>query len=83
MNVKIIGAGSAGNHIAFALQRLVKKITLTDISKDALNRSKNKIYIPRYGIWSKKIYQQIEGRDEDAFLLFLFFILYISSCLFK
>ena len=67
MNVKIIGSGSAGNHIAFALQKLVKKITFTDISKDALNRSKNKIYIPRYKTWSKKIYQQIEGKDENSY----------------
>ena len=67
MNVKIIGSGSAGNHIAYALQKFVKKITLTDLSKNALNRSKYKIYIPRYRTWSKKINQQIEGRDEDTY----------------
>jgi len=65
MHIKIVGSGSAGNHMAFALQKLVSKITLTDLSLNALKRSKTKIYIPRYKVWSKKINQVIEGKDED------------------
>ena len=65
MNIKIIGSGSAGNHMAFALEKFVKRITLTDVSLDALKRSKNKIYIPRYKKWSKKINQVIENKDVD------------------
>jgi 3-hydroxyacyl-CoA dehydrogenase len=37
MNIKIIGSGSAGNHMAFALEKFAKTITMSDISKKALN----------------------------------------------
>jgi len=66
MIIKIIGSGSAGNHMAYALQKLADKIVLTDLSKDALKRSKNDIYIPRYKIWSKKINLEIEGKDTNT-----------------
>ena len=65
MIIKIIGSGSAGNHMAYALQKLADKIVLTDLSKDALKRSKNDIYIPRYKKWSKKINLEIEGKDTN------------------
>ena len=64
MIIKIIGSGSAGNHMAYALETLVDKIVLTDISKKTLRRSKNNIYIPRYKKWSRKINLQIEGSDK-------------------
>ena len=67
MIIKIIGSGSAGNHMAYALDNLVDKIILTDISKKTLKRSKNNIYIPRYKRWSKKIDLHIEGRDKNIF----------------
>ena len=50
MIIKIIGSGSAGNHMAYALQKLADKIVLTDLSEKTLKRSKNQIYIPRYKI---------------------------------
>ena len=65
MIIKIIGSGSAGNHMAYALQKLADKIVLTDLSKGALKRSKNNIYIPRYKKWSKKINLEIEGKDKN------------------
>ena len=37
MDIKIIGSGSAGNHMAFALEKFAKTITMSDISKKALN----------------------------------------------
>ena len=40
MIIKIIGSGSAGNHMAFALEKLVDKIVLTDISKKAFKKIK-------------------------------------------
>ena len=43
MIIKIIGSGSAGNHMAYALEKLTDKIVLTDLSKGALKRSKNNI----------------------------------------
>ena len=41
MKVKIIGSGSAGNHIANALSRMPIKIVQTDLDLPSLNRSKN------------------------------------------
>ena len=40
MIIKIIGSGSAGNHIAFAFERYAKKIFMFDLSKNELSRSK-------------------------------------------
>ena len=65
MIIKIIGSGSAGNHMAYALENLVDKIVLTDISKKTLKKSKNNIYIPRYKRWSRKINLYIEGKDKN------------------
>jgi len=67
MIIKIIGSGSAGNHMAYALQKLSEKIVLTDLSEKALARSKNQIYIPRYKKWSKKIDLAIEGKDTSIY----------------
>ncbi len=63
MNIKIIGSGSAGNHMAFAMKNIAKKITMTDISKNALKRSKKNIYLKRYKDWDKKITQIVENKD--------------------
>jgi len=63
MIIKIIGSVSAGNHMAYALRNLSKKIVLTDISRKALIRSKNQIYLPRYKKWNKNIDLKIEGDD--------------------
>jgi len=67
MNIKIIGSGSAGNHMAFALQKYANKIVLTDLSKKALKRSKEEIYIPRYKKWNKKIDLVVEGDDKNIY----------------
>ena len=45
---KIIGSGSAGNHIANAFSKLPVNIVQTDFDLPSLNRSKFKIYIKRY-----------------------------------
>jgi predicted dehydrogenase len=62
MKVKIIGAGSAGNHICYALTRIkkIKKIFLTDINKKNLVRAKKKIFFTRYKKWNSKIKLELE-----------------------
>ena len=55
MKIKIIGAGSIGNHMAYASRYLSFDTTVSDISKVALNRMKNDIYPSRYGEWDNKI----------------------------
>ena len=55
MNVKIIGAGSIGNHLANACVAQGLSVTIVDIDKDALDRTKNIIYPERYGNWDNNI----------------------------
>jgi predicted dehydrogenase len=55
LKIKIIGAGSAGNHMAFAFKKYNAKITMQDNNLNSLKRSKNKIYLPRYKIWDTNI----------------------------
>ncbi len=54
-NVKIIGAGSIGNHLAHASRSLGWKVTLCDVDQAALDRTKNQIYPTRYGAWDEDI----------------------------
>ena len=54
-NVKIIGAGSIGNHLAHAARTLNWNVTLCDIDPAALKRTKNEIYPARYKKWDSKI----------------------------
>jgi predicted dehydrogenase len=53
--VKIIGAGSIGNHLAFACRAKNWKVVLSDLDSLALERTKNDIYPTRYGIWDENI----------------------------
>lgn len=53
--VKIIGAGSIGNHLANAGRRLNMSVTLCDIDPAALERAKSQIYPTRYGAWDSEI----------------------------
>lgn len=55
LKIKIIGAGSAGNHIAFAFKKFNAEIIMQDIDNLSLKRSKSKIYIQRYGKWDNNI----------------------------
>lgn len=54
-NVKILGAGSIGNHLANASRRLGWNVTLCDKDPAALQRTKNEIYPSRYGQWDESI----------------------------
>jgi predicted dehydrogenase len=55
MKIKILGAGSIGNHLAHAARRLDWAVDLVDIDPAALNRARNEIYPARYGSWDDAI----------------------------
>ena len=73
-NILIFGAGSIGNHMAYACSKKNYKVHITDISNNALVRMKSKIFPLRYGKWNKKI-NLINYRD--VFKLKIFFDLII------
>ncbi len=54
-SIKIIGAGSIGNHLAHAARTRGWSVTLTDIDPAALERARNDIYPARYGSWDGAI----------------------------
>lgn len=54
-SVKVIGAGSIGNHLSNASRRLGWKVDICDIDPKALDRTKNDIYPNRYGAWDAEI----------------------------
>ena len=55
MKIKIIGAGSIGNHLGHAARKLEWEVTIVDIDPLALKRTKESIYPSRYGEWDKNI----------------------------
>ena len=57
MNKKILifGAGSIGNHMAYANLKLKNDVVVTDIDPKALERMKFQIFPKRYGKWNNKI----------------------------
>lgn len=54
-SVAIYGAGSIGNHLAFACRSKGWDVVICDIDSDALERTRNDIYPERYGQWDKNI----------------------------
>ena len=55
MRVKIIGAGSIGNHLAQAARRIGWNVVVVDNDAKALIRMKKEIYPSRYGAWDNDI----------------------------
>lgn len=53
--VKVIGAGSIGNHLSNAACRLGWEVDLCDIDARALERTRTEIYPGRYGAWDEGI----------------------------
>jgi predicted dehydrogenase len=53
--IKILGAGSIGNHIAHAAVSRGWEVTLTDIDPAALERTRSATYPGRYGAWNEAI----------------------------
>lgn len=60
--MRIIGAGSIGNHLAHAARTRDWSVTLTDIDPKALERAQLDIYPERYGQWDEKI--SLKPSDE-------------------
>lgn len=55
MKVKVIGAGSIGNHLTQAARRMGWEVTVVDRDPEALARMRNQIYPARYGVWDESI----------------------------
>lgn len=53
--VKIYGAGSIGNHLAFACHNMGWEVLICDKDAEALKRTKGSIYPSRYGAWHEDI----------------------------
>lgn len=53
--VKVIGAGSIGNHLTHAARQLGCSVDLCDFDVAALARTKEMIYPERYGQWDQEI----------------------------
>jgi predicted dehydrogenase len=64
--VRIIGAGSIGNHLAHAFNSNGFKVEITDKDDKALVRSKEVIYPSRYGTWDDRI-TIIDSTNHDNF----------------
>lgn len=62
MRVKIIGAGSIGNHLAQASRRAGWEVHVTDIDPEALKRMTEDIYPRRYGAWDPAIELHLADR---------------------
>jgi predicted dehydrogenase len=54
-SVKVIGAGSIGNHLSNAARALGWSVDLCDVDPAALKRTKEEIYPARYGAWDDSI----------------------------
>ncbi len=54
-SIRIIGAGSIGNHLANAARSRGWQVTLTDNDPAALERARSDIYPSRYGAWDDAI----------------------------
>jgi predicted dehydrogenase len=61
--VKIIGAGSVGNHHANACRAAGFEVAVVDSNQDALRRMREDIYPKRYGAWDEgiKLYTAAEA----------------------
>jgi len=54
-SIKIVGAGSIGNHLCHACREQDHRVTLCDRDPEALRRTREKIYPQRYGAWDDEI----------------------------
>src|SRR3954470_7538385 len=62
MKVKVIGAGSIGNHLSHASRKLGWSVDLCDTDPKALARTRDEIYPQRYGAWDPAI-TLVEARE--------------------
>lgn len=55
VTVKVVGAGSIGNHLAHACRSKGWDVTIVDLAPEALERTREVIYPSRYGSWDSAI----------------------------
>ncbi len=55
IRVKIYGAGSIGNHLAYACRNMGWQVLISDTDAMSLKRTKEDIYPSRYGDWDESI----------------------------
>jgi len=55
MKAKIYGAGSIGNHLAYASRNMGYDVVICDLDPAALERTRTDIYPERYGKWDEAI----------------------------
>lgn len=71
--VKIIGAGSIGNHLTHGCRQQDWEVTLCDTDAAALQRTRNEIYPARYGQWDATIRlthpDETVGENFDAIFI--------------
>jgi predicted dehydrogenase len=60
-SVKVIGAGSIGNHLAHGCRRKGWHVTVCDLDPGALERTRREIYPQRYGAWDEGIRLALPG----------------------
>ncbi len=65
VRVKIIGAGSIGNHLCHAARSLGWEVFVTDIDSRALDRMRTEVYPQRYGSWDLAINLTYPGTSGD------------------
>jgi predicted dehydrogenase len=53
--VKVLGAGSIGNHLSNAARTMGWSVDLCDVDAQALERTRTQIYPMRYGKWDESI----------------------------
>lgn len=73
MKVKIVGAGSIGNHLSQASRKMGWEVDLCDVDPKALYRTKNDIYPTRYGEWDEgiKLYlcDEVPKKEYDLYII--------------
>lgn len=70
--VNIHGAGSIGNHLAYACRNKNWQVTMADPDPAALERTRNEIYPARYGQWDESIeLMSLENMDNTADLVII------------
>jgi predicted dehydrogenase len=71
--VKILGAGSIGNHLAHGARQQGWNVTICDIDPAALERTRADIYPSRYGQWDESIRlcqpERVAGESFDVVII--------------
>lgn len=66
MKVKVVGAGSIGNHLAQASRRMGWEVTVVDTDPKSLVRMREEIYPKRYGVWDDEIKLFLSGEEPKG-----------------